>query len=114
MKKAISIVNTTRSTVITKNAFWAKSFWRKSVGLINKPKGTSLILKTRFGIHTIGIRYPIDVLILDKNYQVLEIKQNLQPNRFFFWNPIYTLVAELPWGSIRISRTIIGDFIKIK
>ena len=56
--------------------------------------------------------YPIDVLFLDKNKIVAEMKENFRP--FAFYNPknkaMY--IIELPKGAIKKSKTEIGDEIK--
>ena len=58
------------------------------------------MLKTHFGIHTFGLKFPIDILILNNNNKVVSIKENLKPNKIFLWNPIYEKVVELPRGTI--------------
>lgn len=72
----------------------------KIQGLIGKDKPYALMIKTRFGIHTFGLKFPIDILILDSNNKVVSIKKNLQPNRIFLWNPIHKKILELPIGTI--------------
>ncbi len=61
------------------------------------------------GVHTFGMRFPIDVVITDGTHAVRKIKCKLQPNRFFFWNPNYGNVLELPGGTVRRSNTAVGD-----
>lgn len=70
------------------------------IGLIGKDKPVPLMLRTRFGIHTFGLKFPIDVLVLDNKNKVASIKKNLSPNRIFLWNPRYEKVIELPQGII--------------
>ncbi|MBI3379173.1 DUF192 domain-containing protein [Candidatus Gottesmanbacteria bacterium] len=82
----------------------AKTFWEKTVGLIGKKSPFPLVIKSRFGIHTFGLKFPIDVVVLDKKQRVAVMKQNLLPNTFFFWNPIYDLILELPSGTIKHRR----------
>jgi uncharacterized membrane protein (UPF0127 family) len=84
---------------------------QKSIGLIGTPKAFPLFFSTRFGIHTFGVRFPIDVLILTKNNEVVKIKKNLLPNRFFFWNPKYSKVVELPAGEIQRLKIKNGETI---
>jgi len=75
--------------------------WKgKILGLIGKDKPQTLLIRTRFGIHTFGVKFPIDVLVLDDNFKVVGVKKNLLPNRFFFWNPLYDKVLECPKGTI--------------
>lgn len=90
----------------------AKGFWEKGIGLINK-KPTALLLRTRFGIHTFGMKYPIDVIILDKKHQIMTKKQHLSPNNIFVWHPKYNHVLELPVGSIEQHSMEIGDEITL-
>lgn len=81
----------------------------KSVGLIGKKEAYPVMLTTRFGIHTFGLKFPIDVLILDKNNMVVCLHENLKPNRIFLWNPRYEKVLELPKGFIGKNKIKEGD-----
>lgn len=91
----------------------ADKFWEKCVGLIGKDDKTFLYLETRFGIHSFGMRYKIDVLILDEKNIIRKIKKGLSPNRFFFWNPSWKKVLELPDGTILKNNIKLADKIKI-
>ena len=92
----------------------ARNLKEKVIGLIGKEKPASLLIKTRFGIHTFGLKYPIDVLILDKYNNVAVIKGNLRPNKIFVWNPMYEKVLELPEGTIDKKKIKINDEIFLK
>ena len=89
---------------------YLKSFLERSKGLIGENKAFPILFKTRFGIHTFGMKYPIDVVILD-NLKIVKTKANLQPNRTFFWNPIHNTVIELPVGSLAEKGFKIGETI---
>ena len=78
-----------------------KSFIDKSVGLIRAKEIIPVYFKTRFGIHTFGLNFPIDVLILDKHNKIVKIRENIFPNQVFFWPLIYNKVIELPTGEIK-------------
>ncbi|MBI4096739.1 MAG: DUF192 domain-containing protein [Candidatus Levybacteria bacterium] len=86
-----------------------KNIKEKVMGLIGREKPLSLMIKTRFGIHTFGLKFPIDVLILNKKNEVVAIKKNLQPKRIFLWNPIYEKVIELPEGTIKKKGIRLND-----
>ena len=73
----------------------AHSVLEKMQGLIGKDKAEAFLLETHFGIHTFGLRFPIDVLILNSKHRVVYLKKNLVPYRVFFWNPRFSLVLEL-------------------
>lgn len=91
----------------------AQTFWEKSIGLIGTKQAYALCFSTRFGIHTFGLAFPIDVLILDTAHRIVKIKHSLQPNRIFLWSPIWSLVIELPAGAIREKKLHIGDHVKL-
>jgi len=88
-----------------------KSFLKKSLGLIGKEKPQAIFFRTRYGIHTFGMRFPIDVIILDEKNKVVKLKEHLQPNKFFFWNLRYNNVVELPDGIIKKEQIFYGDVI---
>jgi len=90
----------------------AKSFKQKIIGLIGKKEPTALLIITRFGIHTFGLKFPIDVLVLDEENKIVKLKQNVQSNRIFFWNPKYTKIVELPQGIIKKKNIRIHDIIE--
>ncbi|MCL5733923.1 MAG: DUF192 domain-containing protein, partial [Patescibacteria group bacterium] len=83
-------------------------------GLIGAEKAEPMLFKTRWGIHTFGVRFPIDVVIFGKNGLVVKIKAGLKPGKLFFWNPKFCDVLELPEGAIKKSGLKIGDVLKIE
>ena len=87
----------------------AKNVKEKIFGLIGKKKPYSFMLKTHFGIHTFGLKFPIDILILDSNNKVVNIKPSLSPNRIYIWNPIYCKVLELEEGYIDKNQINLGN-----
>ncbi len=81
-----------------------KSFKEKTLGLIFAKSAYPALIETRFGIHTFGLRFPIDVLILDNLNRVMLIRRSLKPNRIFVWNPKFKKVIELPSGEIEKKK----------
>lgn len=86
--------------IICRDLKFAESLKDRLFGLLLKSNPGNLLFKTRFGIHTFFLKKPIDVLILDKEYKIVEAKQSLKPNRFFFWDFRHDSVLELEQGSI--------------
>jgi uncharacterized protein len=85
----------------------------RSKGLIFTKTPQSALIYTRFGIHTFGMNFALDILILDKHYKIVKLKKNIKPNRIFLWNPLYKTVIELPSGDIQKNNLKTGDTIKI-
>jgi len=110
----IRIINQTKQQILSLNAKNAQTFFDKVIGLIGKDKSTSMIFQTRFGIHTFGIKFPIDIIVLNKQNVVISLRKNLKPFRFFFWNPRYDTIVELPAGIIDLTKTESGDHLKFE
>ena len=105
------IKNKTRKTVIAENVS-RKNIFNKSLGLLGKKSAEAIMFKTRFGIHTFGLRFPIDVIILNKNGEIVALKKRMKANRIFLWNPRFDTVIELPADTIEKSKTEKGDIIE--
>ena len=83
------------------------------------PGGTNLApeealwLMPSKGIHTVGMKFPIDVVFLNKDCHVLGLISGLAPYRISSVQLRSYSVLELPNGTIRKSRTEIGDQLEI-
>ena len=91
----------------------AVGFINKTIGLVNSNNITPLFIKTRLGIHTFGVKYSIDVVILDNQQKAVKIVKSLSQNRILLWNPIYNKVLELPEGTVKKRKIKLGSKIKI-
>ena len=78
-------------------------------GLLFEPTAKPILLYTRFGIHTLFLRFPIDVVILSGDNKIVALKKDLKPFRLFFWNPTYEKVVELPSGTIEKCNLHVGQ-----
>ena len=86
---------------------------QKLSGLINDEKASQVFFRTHFGIHTFGLKFPIDVLILDSKGRVVKQSQNLKPNRIYLWPLKYNQVIELPAGVVKKNNIEVGDQLKL-
>ena len=105
--------NETKNVILSEDVLILKTLMKKAKGLIDINEAKAAFFKTRWGIHTFGMKWPLDCLILDNLGNVKRIKKNLVPNRIFFWLPIWNGVVELPAGKITETKTEIGDKISI-
>jgi uncharacterized membrane protein (UPF0127 family) len=92
---------TQKSAILIDEVISANNIEDRVIGLLKADKPYPLHIKTRWGIHTFGMRYAIDVVILDDNFAVQTIKTNLKPWRVFLWNPLFKHVLELPKGTVK-------------
>lgn len=105
--------NLTQNTTLATDLKICASIADLSLGLLNPKNPRALLFKTRFGLHTFGLKETIDVLVLDGKNKVVVIQENLKSNRLFFWDPKYDTVVELPQGTIKSSQTKINDQIEL-
>ena len=71
--------------------------------------GEALLIRSCKGVHTVGMRFPIDVVFLDRHDKVVGIKEKMPPNRM---SAIYLRASsalELPAGTVERSCTRPGD-----
>lgn len=108
------LTNLTKNTVVSSDLKQVISFSDQVLGLLNPANSRSLLFRTRFGIHTFGLKGPIDVLVLNSSWKVVKACMGLKPNRIFFYNPPFPIVIELPKNFITNSKTAIGDLLTIK
>ena len=110
------LVNATKKTVVSDNCHFANTVLKRMVGLLNRRqfgKGEGLLLDRCYGIHTFGMRFPIDVLFLDKDLRVIRAVKALPPHRTcVVRKSVYVL--EVPAGALDASRTEEGDQIQIR
>ncbi|MHB1011325.1 MAG: DUF192 domain-containing protein [Desulfobacteria bacterium] len=79
------VVNRTRGTVIGERVRTAGTFLSRLVGLLGTAAiadGGGLWIVPCRSVHTLGMRYPIDVAFLDARGIVVGILEGFPPNRF--------------------------------
>lgn len=109
--------NVTRGTTIATQVEVARSFLARGKGLMLRrtfPRGSALVIDPCSSIHMFFMRFPIDVLYMDRENRVVRTQQGIKPWRV---GPLYTrsakYVIELPVGTIERSKTQVGDQIAL-
>jgi hypothetical protein len=107
----LKILNRTRQTVLATEADVADTSRKRNVGLLKHkslPEGQGLWIVPCEGIHTFGMKFPIDVLFLDRKKKVLKIRPNMGPFRISLCLPAHS-VLELPAGTADRTGLKKGD-----
>jgi uncharacterized membrane protein (UPF0127 family) len=104
----ITVKNQNSKTILCRDLKIADSPADKFLGLHAKSNPRSLLFKTRFGMHTLLLKNPIDIIVCNSQFRVVTA-QTVTPNHLFIYNPLYPYVLELPQGTIKKSKTQIGD-----
>lgn len=111
MRTAI-VRNATRSTEVASECDLADSFWLRLRGLLGRPPlqgGEGMLITPCRAVHMMGMKYPIDVVFLDRAACVVGLEPNLGPGAKSAWYAKAKHALELPAGSIAASGTEIGD-----
>ncbi len=109
-------INPARNHTLSHHLTVADTFWSSLRGLLGKhslPAGEGLLLVPCQSVHTLGMRFPIDVVFLDKERRVLHIIEGMKPWRISRHLPKARSVLELPAGTIAATGTRCGDVIQI-
>lgn len=106
------LVNLTKNTWLATRVKKADSFITRIVGLLRRKNlgpEEALWLVPSKGIHTLGMKFPIDVIFLDKNNKVISLNSSLAPYRITRIHLKAHSIVELYDGMIKKSHTGVGD-----
>jgi len=112
------VLNRTRNAYLATNLRVADTFWSRFRGLMatdaaSFPAGHGLWILPCSSVHTFSMRFPIDVIYLDKNKVVVHIEKSLKPWRVGPIRLRAASVLELPDQTLSSGETSIGDEIEI-
>jgi uncharacterized membrane protein (UPF0127 family) len=79
----------------------------------NFPAGKGLWIVPCRGVHTLGMRFAIDVVYLNGDRVIVHIEENLRPWRMAAVRLNASTVLELPSSMVRQTGTSVGDEIDI-
>ncbi len=114
----VSLRNRTRETLLAADAGVADTFLTRLVGLLGQRPtwahaSRGLWIIPSHGVHTLGMRFAIDIIFLDRNKTVVHLEENLRPWRVSRVIASARSVLELPASTIAKSHTTIGDQIEV-
>ncbi len=112
----VSITNINRTVILCSHATVADTFLSRLVGLLGStmlPGESGLLIRPSSGVHTWGMRYPIDIITLDSSDRVLGTWSHTPPWRVRGISLKTRSVLELPPGTIHMTQTVPGDQLHI-
>ncbi len=115
---SLHAINSDRNLALADRVLIADSHFARLVGLLAIPAsafqpGNALWIRPSRGVHTLGMRYPIDAVYLDANLLVVHLEADLQPWRMGRMVARSRSVLELPAGTIARTKTQLGDQVTI-
>ena len=91
--------------------------WRaRVVGLLahrSLPEGAAMVFPACRSIHTLGMRFPIDVMFVDRTWRVVALRSKVNPWRLL--GPVWSAwtAIELPTGTLAKAGVRLGDQVAV-
>jgi uncharacterized membrane protein (UPF0127 family) len=108
------VTNNTRGTLIGETIEVAESASQKVKGLLGRPgldDGHGMLFKGAGSLHTLFMRFPIDVIYTDREGKVVKAVKAVRPFKLVTAPLRCHYALELPSGAILASRTEVGDYL---
>ena len=112
----LRVRNQTRDTVLADRADIADTAAKRNTGLLKRTglaPGEGLWIVPCPAVHTIGMKFPIDVVFLSRDKKVLKIRRVMKK-----WRMAMCLgarsVLELPAGRCDTMQTSVGDVLEFE
>ena len=112
MQGDLAAINVKNGGQIAERIAIARGMFERMRGLLGRPSlrpGEGLLLQPCNGVHTVGMRYPIDVLFLDRRGRVKRAVHALNPGRMVPYVRGAAKAIELPAGTLARAGVRAGD-----
>jgi uncharacterized membrane protein (UPF0127 family) len=109
------VFNVTRQTCIATRMEVADSGPKRNKGLLGRESlasGEGLWIVPCEAVHTFAMRFPIDLVYLDRNRRIRKLRNAVPPWRLSGCLTAHSII-ELPPGTIRETQTQRGDTLEI-
>lgn len=102
-----------RERCVVRKVWKAGSTWERMRGLLGRPRlgdSEALLLEPCRSVHCVGMRYPLDLVYLDRRGRVCKLVYGLKPGRFSGSLRAYATL-ELAEGALAASGIKLGDVV---
>lgn len=113
---AFVLTNASTGKIIAAHLERPRGWIRRSIGLIGRSRldvGAGLWLERCWGIHTVGVRFPLDILFLGADFRVVGFVRGVKPGRLAVVNALSKHVIELPAGTLDGADLLVGDKVRL-
>lgn len=107
--------NVTKGTLLADSADKANTSEKRRTGLLKHtslPPGQGLWIVPCEGVHTFAMKFPIDVVFLNKQRQIVKMRPDMKKSRISFCLRAHS-VLELPAGTLGQTGTSVGDQLQL-
>ena len=111
-RRTYCVYNQTRETFLSLAITAAETPFARLKGLVGRLKlraDEGLWLVPSRGVHTVGVLVPLDLIYIDKNFQVVHLEEYFPTFRIAPLRSQAESVLELPTHTIYSSQTQVGD-----
>jgi uncharacterized membrane protein (UPF0127 family) len=108
---------TAQGTEVATRVTLARSMWSRFMGLMGRadlPEGEGLAITPCSQIHMFFMRFPIDVVYVDREGRVVFIHHSIRPWRVGRWVRGARTAVELPAGTLRRHRIERGQVLRLE
>jgi uncharacterized protein len=115
--ETMKVVNLTNGAELVNQLATADTFFTRLKGLMfskDLPAGHGLIIQPCQSIHTFFMNYPIDVIYLSNELEIVGLDETIKPGTVGKFHKQSQSVLELPAGTIQKTGTQIGNYLTIK
>jgi len=112
--KGMDVWNVTKKSKITTGVIACSTLWQKARGLMFRKQANLIFIEKEekyIPLHMLFVFYPIDVVYLNKEKEVVDVKQNFLPFSFYSPKKKAQYVLELQEGTIRAAKIEKGDIL---
>jgi uncharacterized membrane protein (UPF0127 family) len=107
----LRVRNVDRGVVVAESAGVAQNSRERRTGLLKHtslPEGEGLLISPCEAIHTFGMKFPIDVLFLDRKRRIAKVRERVPRSRLAICLTAES-VLELPAGTAARTGCVKGD-----
>jgi len=107
----LKIANPARQSVLADNVEVADHGAARNKGLLGRDRlssGEGLWIVPCEAVHTFGMRFPIDLVYIDRKKVVRKVRSNVRPWRLSGCLAAHSII-ELPAGTVQATQTRPGD-----
>ena len=93
-------------------AFESETRRKGLLGRASLEDGAAMIIAPTNAIHTFGMRFPIDVVFVRRNGEVVKVREGVMPWRIAMAHLGYAVI-EMPAGSVARAQLKVGDVVGV-
>jgi uncharacterized protein len=111
------LVQAGNGNIVAQEVMRANTFFRRLKGLMftkSLPSGCCLHIQPCRSVHTFFMKYTIDILYLDAQYNIIGVEAKLKPGKIGAVYSNSVSVIELPEGTIQQKDIQIGQAVRFE